>query len=65
MVKPSQIGLAWLLTHKANILLIPGTASLLHLEENFASTSIEFDEDTLAQLDAVYANAKELAGDGS
>lgn len=31
---PSQYGLAWLLYHSPNILLIPGTASIAHLEEN-------------------------------
>ncbi len=56
-VKPSQLGLAWLLAHKPNILLIPGTASLFHLEEDIASASISFDKDVLAELDANYAKA--------
>jgi aryl-alcohol dehydrogenase-like predicted oxidoreductase len=56
-VKPSQLGLAWLLAHKPNILLIPGTANLLHLEENIASASISFDKDVLAELNANYAKA--------
>jgi aryl-alcohol dehydrogenase-like predicted oxidoreductase len=52
-VTPSQIGLAWLLAHKSNILLIPGTASISHLEENIASASIELDEAALSELDAI------------
>jgi pyridoxine 4-dehydrogenase len=55
-IKPSQLGLVWLLAHKANILLIPGTASMAHLEENIASTSISLDDDTLAELDAIHAS---------
>ena len=54
-VKPSQLGLAWLLAHKPNILVIPGTANLFHLEENIASASISVDKDVLAELDANYA----------
>lgn len=53
-VEPSQVGLAWLLAHAPNILLIPGTTSLSHLEENIASASISLDEDALAELDAVH-----------
>src|ERR1700741_2269807 len=33
-VSPSQVGLAWLLAHAPNTLLIPGTRSIAHLEEN-------------------------------
>jgi len=57
-VTPAQIGLAWLLAHRPNILLIPGTASRSHLEENIASASIVFDDATLAELDAVAAPAR-------
>jgi pyridoxine 4-dehydrogenase len=61
-VTPSQLGLAWLLAHKPNILLIPGTASLSHLEENVASASISLDADTLAELDAIYATPPKSGG---
>lgn len=37
---PSQIILAWLLKRSCNILPIPGTSSLQHLEENSASAAI-------------------------
>jgi pyridoxine 4-dehydrogenase len=55
-VTPSQIGLAWLLAHSANTLLIPGTGSIRHLEENIAVGAIELDDETMAALDAVAAS---------
>ncbi|GAA0232593.1 aldo/keto reductase [Cryptosporangium japonicum] len=38
---PSQYGLAWLLHHAPNILLIPGTASRTHLEENLTLPTLQ------------------------
>ncbi len=49
----SQVALAWLLARYERMLLIPGTTSVEHLEENLAAADIELDEDDLAQLDAV------------
>jgi aryl-alcohol dehydrogenase-like predicted oxidoreductase len=40
---PAQIALAWLLSFRPNILLIPGTSSVRHLEENIAAGDIELD----------------------
>jgi pyridoxine 4-dehydrogenase len=40
---PAQITLAWLLSFRPNILLIPGTSSVRHLEENVAAADIELD----------------------
>lgn len=50
---PTQVGLAWLLRHSANILLIAGTSSLDHLIENTAAGRVDLDADAMAQLDAV------------
>ena len=50
---PSQIALAWLLHHSPRILLIPGTTSVAHLEENIAAGAISLDADDLAALDEV------------
>ncbi len=50
---PSQISLAWLLQRSPVMLPIPGTSSIAHLEENFASASIRLTSDefrTLASL---------------
>lgn len=40
-VTPAQIGLAWLLRRAENVLLIPGTSSVAHLEENIAVGRLE------------------------
>ena len=50
---PAQVGLAWLLHHAPNTLLIPGTADLEHLEANVAAGGLTLDDATLAALDAV------------
>jgi len=52
-VTPSQVGLAWLLHHAPNILLIPGTADRAHLEANMAVSEITLGADMLATLEAV------------
>ena len=45
-----QIALAWLLAHSDNILPIPGTSSVDHLQQNTASSHIQLDEEDMAQL---------------
>jgi aryl-alcohol dehydrogenase-like predicted oxidoreductase len=52
-VTTSQVGLAWLLGHAENILLIPGTSRLAHLEENLQAGSVVLDADATATLDAL------------
>ena len=47
---PAQVGLAWLLARADNILLIPGTSSLDHLEENLGVRDVVLSEADLAQL---------------
>ena len=49
---PAQIALAWTLSIAPNVLLIPGTSSVEHLEENTAVADIVLDDDTKQQLDA-------------
>ncbi len=49
----SQVALAWLLARYERMLLIPGTTSVAHLEENLAAADVELDADDLAQLDTV------------
>jgi aryl-alcohol dehydrogenase-like predicted oxidoreductase len=48
---PAQIALAWTLSVAPNVLLIPGTSSVPHLEENTAVADIELDDDTKRELD--------------
>ena len=50
---PMQVALAFLLHRAPNILLIPGTASLAHLDENLAAAEIKLPSEALARLDAI------------
>jgi aryl-alcohol dehydrogenase-like predicted oxidoreductase len=50
-VTPAQVGLAWLLAHAPNVLLIPGTSSLAHMAENVASGHVRLDDEVMAVLD--------------
>jgi aryl-alcohol dehydrogenase-like predicted oxidoreductase len=50
---PAQLALAWTLGVAPNVLLIPGTSSVGHLEQNLAVDDIELDDDTREQLSAV------------
>ena len=52
-VTPAQVGLAWLLQHAENIMLICGTSSLEHLEENLAVGNIKISEENMKKLDNV------------
>lgn len=57
---PAQVGLAWLLAQAPNTLLIAGTRSVTHLEENLAAGKVRLSTEQLACLDAV--PGAELAG---
>jgi aryl-alcohol dehydrogenase-like predicted oxidoreductase len=48
---PSQIALAWLLHRSERILLIPGTSSIPHLEENIAAGDVELDDEDVRLLE--------------
>ncbi|NGN40384.1 aldo/keto reductase family oxidoreductase [Mesorhizobium sp. CGMCC 1.15528] len=50
---PLQVALAWLLHRAPNILLIPGTSSVGHLQENLAAGGLVLSDDVVAELDAV------------
>jgi pyridoxine 4-dehydrogenase len=52
---PAQVALAWTLSVAPNVLLIPGTSSVPHLEQNLAVADIALDDDTREQLDAIAA----------
>jgi len=41
---PAQVALAWLLRRSPNIIVIPGTTTIAHLEENIAAAGIELSE---------------------
>jgi pyridoxine 4-dehydrogenase len=48
-----QIALAWLLEHSPSILVIPGTSSVEHLEENIAAAEIRLTRRDLKELDSL------------
>ena len=54
-VEPMQIALAWLLHRSPNILLIPGTSSVVHLRENLAAGELTLSPETLKELDSIAA----------
>ena len=51
-IRATQVALAWLLVRYERMLLIPGTHSVQHLEENMAAANIELDEQDLAELES-------------
>ncbi len=48
---PMQTALAWLLQRAPNLLLIPGTSSLEHLQQNLASAALRLPAEVLARLE--------------
>jgi aryl-alcohol dehydrogenase-like predicted oxidoreductase len=50
---PSQIALAWLLRRSPNMLPIPGTSKVRHLEENVASVAINLSDADVAALNEI------------
>jgi pyridoxine 4-dehydrogenase len=50
---PMAVALAWLLRRSPNILLIPGTSSLVHLRENVAAAALTLSENELRALDGI------------
>jgi aryl-alcohol dehydrogenase-like predicted oxidoreductase len=47
----TQVALAWLLARYERMLLIPGTTSVAHLEENMAAADVELSAQDLAELE--------------
>ena len=52
-VKPNQIALAWLLHYAPNIILIPGTTTISHLEENMFAASITLTSEEMTALNQI------------
>jgi pyridoxine 4-dehydrogenase len=50
---PMQVGLAWLLKRATNILPIPGTSSVTHLEQNLAAAALELPQSIYDKLSAL------------
>ncbi|MER7015872.1 oxidoreductase [Saccharopolyspora sp. NPDC000359] len=56
----AQVSLAWLLRRSDNILLIPGTSSVAHLEENTAAVGIELSDADIDALSGLVAEGETL-----
>ena len=50
---PMQVALAWLLQRSPNILLIPGTSSVVHLRENLQAATLQLPSEITANLDSI------------
>jgi pyridoxine 4-dehydrogenase len=50
---PLRVALAWLLQRSPNILLIPGTSSVTHLQENLSASELVIAPELLAELDGL------------
>ncbi|MDB5023764.1 MAG: aldo/keto reductase, partial [Mucilaginibacter sp.] len=48
-----QVALSWLLHHADNILLIPGTSSVEHLEENMQTPELELTNEDMRILNSI------------
>lgn len=51
-VTPAQVSLSWVLSK--DVVPIPGTRHIRHLEENWAAGDIRFDEGTIEELEAAF-----------
>ena len=56
---PMHVALAWLLHRAPNILLIPGTSSVKHLQENLQAAALQLSPETIAKLDSIAATSKQ------
>jgi aryl-alcohol dehydrogenase-like predicted oxidoreductase len=53
-ITAAQLALAWLLARGDDIVPIPGTASVAHLEQNVAAESVRLTAEELASIDAAF-----------
>ena len=53
-VTPSQLALAWVLAQGDDVVPIPGTTRVAHLEENVAALESELTDDDLRELESVF-----------
>ena len=51
---PAQLSLAWILAKGEDMVPIPGTRSIAHLEENLRAVDIRLDDDMLARIEALF-----------
>lgn len=51
--RPMAVALAWLLQRSPNVLLIPGTSSVVHLRENVSAAGLTLSEEDLSELNSI------------
>jgi aryl-alcohol dehydrogenase-like predicted oxidoreductase len=52
---PAQLSLGWVLSRGDDVVPIPGTGNIAHLEENLAAATMSFDAGALSMVDAIFA----------
>lgn len=52
---PAQLSLAWVLSRGEQVVPIPGTRAIAHLDENLGAVSLQLDAATLDRIDAIFA----------
>lgn len=53
-VTPSQLALGWVLSREPDIVPIPGTRSITHLDEDIAAATMTFAPDVFAAVDEIF-----------
>jgi len=61
-ITPAQLSLAWLLHQGGDVVPIPGTRTVGHLEENMAAEEVALDPDAVAHLSALFAPERIAGG---
>ncbi|HXW82398.1 MAG TPA: aldo/keto reductase, partial [Acidimicrobiales bacterium] len=59
---PNQVGLAWLLAHAPHVLVIPGTSSSAHLDENIDAGEVVLTTEDIAALDGIAPGTAVMTG---
>lgn len=57
-VTPAQVALAWVLSRGDEVVSIPGTTKLKHLEANLGAVEVDLTDDDLSELDALSDRVK-------
>jgi aryl-alcohol dehydrogenase-like predicted oxidoreductase len=50
---PAQLAIAWVLARSENIITIPGSKRIKHLEENIASQNVQLTGEDLQSIEAI------------
>lgn len=53
---PAQLALAWLLHRDPDLIVLPGTSNIAHLEENIAAADVQLDAELVRRVDQLVNN---------